>query len=216
MIHERHANLYCKDEVSKIENYDKAIADTAHTWDLHHRLELTLDGELAHSRDELKRLGMYYNRPYFELIFLTKDEHMRLHKKGKNNHFYGKKEENTSMYGKHHSEESRKKMAESHKGKPLSSEHRQKIAESLKGKSFTDEHRRRLSESLKGENNYIYGKHHSDEAKRKMSEAHKGKTLSFEHRQKIAEAAKRRHSKHNSDDYSYNCQSYDEALHKNS
>ena len=58
MISERQAKRFCKDELFKIENYDKAIADTTHTWDLHHRLELTLDGEFAHSREELKRLGM--------------------------------------------------------------------------------------------------------------------------------------------------------------
>ena len=33
---------------------------------------------------------MYYNRPYFELIYLRKSEHNRLHYSGKNNPMYGK------------------------------------------------------------------------------------------------------------------------------
>lgn len=66
MINELYTHAYCKDDISKIENYDKAMADTAQTWALHHRLELTLDGEFAHTAEELKRLDMYYNRPYFE------------------------------------------------------------------------------------------------------------------------------------------------------
>ena len=64
-----------------IENYDKALADEFKGWMLHHRLECTLDGEFAHSADELKRMGMYYNRPYYELIYLTHSEHSKLHYK---------------------------------------------------------------------------------------------------------------------------------------
>ena len=41
--------------------------------------------------------------------------------------------ENNGMYGKTHSEESKKKMSEKHKGKKLSEEHKQKISKSTKG-----------------------------------------------------------------------------------
>lgn len=134
MINTDKANLYCKDDLSKIENYDKAIADTSHTWDIHHRLELTLDGEFAHTREELKRLGMYYHRPYFELIFLTHSEHQRLHNPFK---------------GKHHSEESKQKMRNAMKGRSLSAETRQKIANANKGRTFTTEHIQKISDALK-------------------------------------------------------------------
>lgn len=70
---------FCKDDYTKIKNYDLAIADKEQTWHCHHVLELTLDNEYAHSRDDLKRMDMYYNRPYFELIFLTPKEHKKLH-----------------------------------------------------------------------------------------------------------------------------------------
>lgn len=82
MINEQCVHNYCKDDITKIENYNKAIDDTTQTWDVHHRLEFTLDGEFAHSQSDLKQMNMYYDRPYFELIFLTKAEHMRLHRTG--------------------------------------------------------------------------------------------------------------------------------------
>lgn len=72
---------YCRaGEYELIENYELAKADNFKDWCIHHRLELTLNGEYAHSTEELKRMNMYYNRPYFELIFLTRKEHNKLHK----------------------------------------------------------------------------------------------------------------------------------------
>lgn len=62
-------------------------------------------------------MDMYYNRPYFELIFLTKYEHQRIHAQNR-------------------SDETRRKMSESRKGrlpwnknKTLSEEHRRKLRE---------------------------------------------------------------------------------------
>lgn len=76
------------EEVEQIENYELAKADNFKGWDIHHRLEThNSDGEkrlVNLSRDELKSLDMYYNRPASELIFLTKSEHTKLHRK-KNN-----------------------------------------------------------------------------------------------------------------------------------
>lgn len=154
MISERQAHKFCKDDISKIENYDKAVNDPIQMWEIHHRLELTMDGEFALSRDQLKMHDMYYNRPYYELIFLTPTEHRRLHykdkskkpfteehcrhisesKKGENNPHYGKP---GPMKGKHHSEETIRKMSESHKGQ----------AAWNKGKKLTEEHRRKLREA---------------------------------------------------------------------
>ena len=95
---------YCKD-YENIENYDKALADNFKGWHCHHRLEThTSDGErrlVDISQKELKALGMYYHRPAEELIFLTSREHNAFNK------------------GKHHTEEARRKMAESHKGKNI-------------------------------------------------------------------------------------------------
>lgn len=42
MINEKHVRKFCRDDISKIENYEEAVNDKTHTWELHHRLELTL------------------------------------------------------------------------------------------------------------------------------------------------------------------------------
>lgn len=78
---------YCKDDITKIENYEEAKADGFNGWQLHHRLEThTSDGELRKVdllAKELIALDMYYNRPAEELILMTAKEHRRLHQCGK-------------------------------------------------------------------------------------------------------------------------------------
>ena len=132
MISFKMVKRYCKDDISLIENYDKAISDKDNIWDCHHRREIETP------RKELIELGEYYNRPASELIFLTKSEHMSLHNKGiipseetkkKMSEANRNRSEETRrklsiaskgnkyMLGKHHSEESRKKISEALKGK---------------------------------------------------------------------------------------------------
>lgn len=77
MINEKYAKKFCCEDLSLIENYDIAVADTTQTWDCHHR-----QGTI-YTRDDLKKIGEYYNRPAIELIFLTSSEHHSLHNKGK-------------------------------------------------------------------------------------------------------------------------------------
>ena len=154
MINENSAKSYCKDDISQIENYDKAIADKSQVWHCHHRRET------IYSRSGLIEIGEYYNRPAEELIFLTPNEHHRLHNLGKP----------AWNKGKHLSAETRKKMSEANKGKHLSAEARKK-----------------MRESKKGENNYWFGKHHSEETRKKMSESKKGKPKSAETRKKMSE-----------------------------
>jgi len=151
MISKNINKIVRKGDLTKIENYDKAIADKTQTWICHHRLELTLDGEFARSKEDLERMGMYYNRPYFELIFVTRADHVRLHHPRK---------------GKTNSEEHRKKISEAREGKHLSEEQKKKMSEKMKGRVRSEEHRKHLSEALKG-------KHLSEETKQKIS-----KTLS--------------------------------------
>ena len=126
---------YCKD-YENIENYEKALKDNFKGWECHHKLEThNSDGErrlVDISRKELIALDMYWHRPASELIFLTISEHISLHNKG-NKHFLGK----------HHSEETRNKLAKAKKGK------------------YT------------GENSSFYGKHHSEEAKKRIGAANK-------------------------------------------
>ena len=74
------------------------------------------------------------------------------------------KGEKNSFYGRHHSEEAKKKMSKARKGKPTWS----------KGKKLSEETKKKISEAQKGENNHNYGKHFSEETKKKLSEAMKG------------------------------------------
>ena len=146
MINEINAKKFCKDDISLIENYDKAIADTTQTWECHHRRET------IYSRSGLKEIDEYYNRPACELIFLTPADHRRLHKLGKP----------TWIKGKQHSVEARKKMSKARKGKRFSESHKKKMSEAHKGKHHSAEARKKISESRKG-------KHLSEETRTKLS-----------------------------------------------
>lgn len=134
-------SFYCKD-YENIENYDKALKDNFKGWEVHHRKEAEF------SRKELIALDMYYNVSSEELIFLTREEHNRLHKKG-NSYMLGKyhtdetkkkiseiNKGNKYWLGKHHSEKTKKKLSESHKGKRLSEETKNKIIAVHKGKHW--------------------------------------------------------------------------------
>ena len=148
MISKRSAKAFCRDDISQIENYDKAIADTTQVWHCHHRRETIF------SRKDLIEIGEYYNRPACELIFVTKSEHTRLHKIGENNPNFGKPAWNN---GKHLSEETRKKMSEALKGKRLSEEHKRKLSEAHKGKHYSAELCKKMGEARKGKHWYNNG-----------------------------------------------------------
>jgi hypothetical protein len=78
MINEKYARQYCAEDISNIENYKQAVMDYMKAWDIHHRAEILPCG--LFSMDDLKKFGLYYNRPASELIFLTHAEHIRLHR----------------------------------------------------------------------------------------------------------------------------------------
>ena len=130
---------YCKD-FEKIENYEAAKKDDFKGWACHHRLEThTPDRkrrEVDISREELKSLNKYYNRPASELIFMLQSDHIKLHRKGK-----------------HLSEATRKRLSEMRKGKQvgkkLSEEHKNKISKTMKGHQVSVETKRKMSEAAK-------------------------------------------------------------------
>ena len=105
---EPYSNCLCR-RPELIENYDKAIADKTQVWTCHHRLEThNSDGErrlVDLTIEELLALGMYFDRPAEELIFMTTIEHNSLHHKGKKL-----------------SDETKKKLAEVRKGMKFSEE----------------------------------------------------------------------------------------------
>ena len=166
MINIKNAEQYCSEDISKIENYAQAVADTTQTWHCHHRLEI--QGQFRNSTALLKKCGLYYHVPASQLIFLTKSEHRRLH--GIVKPFCGEKH---PMFGKHHSEETRKKMSMSLRGKHHSEETRKKMSEKAKLRApISDETRKKLSMSLRGKSPWNKGKHLSHlsmETKKRMS-----------------------------------------------
>ena len=127
----RELKQYCSEPLENIENYDKAVADTENLWDCHHRAEILPCG--VYSREDLKKVGMYWHRPASELIFLRHDEHIRIHVSNL-------------------STKTRRMMAESHRGNLHSSETRLKMAESHRGRHLPDETRRKIGEAVRRKN----------------------------------------------------------------
>ena len=193
MINEKQAKKYCKEDISKIKNYDLAIADTTQVWHCHHMTETWWHC----TEKELIDNECYYGRKACELIFLTKAEHRRLHNMNMSEETRRKISEANRR--RTLSDETRKKMSESLKGRTISDECRRKISEAKKGRKFTEEHRIKLSEAHKGKPSAMKGRTHSEETRKKISAANKGKpsnrkgvTLSEETRRKISAATKRR------------------------
>ena len=146
---------YCKD-YEKIENYQKAKKDNFKGWECHHRLEThTPDGKRRDadiSHKELKALGMYYNRPPEELIFLPRSEHSSFNK-GKKRSEETRRKMSESAKGKKMSEEARRKMSEAHKGKQAGEKH------PMYGKHHSEETKKKNSEAHKGKNIWTKGMH---------------------------------------------------------
>lgn len=89
--------FYRKGEQHKIENYEEAKKDNFIGWVIHHRLETDLDGNETHKPESLERLGMYYHRPYFELIYMKRSEHVILHNSIRTVTDESKKKQSNSM-----------------------------------------------------------------------------------------------------------------------
>lgn len=76
--------------------------------------------------------------------------------------------ESNPMYGKHHTEETRRKISEANKGNPSPN----------LGKKFSEESKEKMRVAKRGkydgENHPFYGKHHSEETKQKISNSKSG------------------------------------------
>lgn len=85
---EPYKNCFLKkpEDITKIENYSKAVLDTSQIWECHHRRETHylekgkwVEREVALSSSQLIEDGKYYHVEPSELIFLTPSDHRALH-----------------------------------------------------------------------------------------------------------------------------------------
>ena len=132
MIATYNVKQFCREDVSLIENYDKAMADTEHTWACHHRDEIRVlpSGITVHrTKAELIENGRYYGCPANELIFLTDSEHKKLHG------LHQKK-----IYGKKHSEETKAKMSKAQKARKYDAGFGKKISEARLKRTYSEFH----------------------------------------------------------------------------
>ncbi len=97
------------------------------------------------------------------------------------------------MYGKHLSDEMKKKLSDSRIGMKFTQEHCANMGLSRIGKlnpNFgkprTEETKRKIGDAQLGEKNHMYGKKRTEEAKKKTSESLKGRTIPHDVRQKIS------------------------------
>ena len=117
MICEKTVRQFCCEDISLIENYNKAIEDCSQVWHCHHRLET----DLGLSEKELQDSNRYFNVEAKYLVFMTPKEHKAIHlsyrTKGTHLTYEHKRKlsiinmgESHPFYGKHHTEEAKKKM----------------------------------------------------------------------------------------------------------
>lgn len=136
MINEFNCYAYCCEDLSLIENYDKAISSDE-MWDCHHRFEIQDDGT-RFNKEDLIRMGKYYNQKAKDLIFLSHSDHTKIHLTG------------TSFNkGRKHTEEWKQHMSEKMKERFKDPEQRKKISDKMKGVCNTEETRKRKSEATK-------------------------------------------------------------------
>jgi group I intron endonuclease len=101
----------------------------------------------AYSRDELNQLEISYIAHYQPEYNIAKGGEGGCGNTGK--HHSEESKRKISEAGKNISDDTKRKMSEAKRGIKLSEEHKRKISEAGKGREFSEEHKRKLSESGK-------------------------------------------------------------------
>ena len=167
MINKVNAQMYCAQPIELIENYDKAIADNTQVWDCHHVWETML----GYSKEELIEMNEYYGIPACNLIFLTREEHQRIHAYNRVDSEETRLNKSKSQMGNknrlgiQHSEEIKRKISEREKEYWKTHEHYE----------VTEEIREKMSKSQKERFNTNKPYERTEEIKDKMREWRKGK-----------------------------------------
>lgn len=139
MISIKWSKQFCSEPLENIENYDKAVADKEHMWECHHIAEILPCG--SYSREDLKKVGLYWKRPASELVYLRHDEHRALHAKNRKPETSRRIAEKVAMRnrGRKASAETRRRLSLSHMGKHPSPSAELKRIASLKKRYETQE-----------------------------------------------------------------------------
>jgi hypothetical protein len=106
---------------------------------------------------------------------------------------YAEMRESSSLLqkGKNMSDESKKKMSESHKGVKLSKSHKLSMVNAHKGFKHSEETKLKLSKAARGNTNLL-GKIMSEEQKLKISKANTGKKHSIEAKEKMRKSKQKK------------------------
>lgn len=150
----RRIKEYCCEDIALIENYEKA-KESVEVWDCHHKAEILPCGKF--SREDLKKSGLYYNRPACELILLSKSDHSKLHSMD-----YQK--DNNPHFGHRHSEDTKTILRKKRLGIKLPKEWCDNIGKSKKGqtpwnkgRSLSQEYKDKISKTISGTHWYNDG-----------------------------------------------------------
>lgn len=172
IIEECSKELLNEREIYYIKFYD--------TFDTKHGMNLTSGGSNPAVSDETKKL----------LSLATKGKPKIMSKEHIAENTRRILEENKKRIGTKHSEESKKKISQSHLGKKKSEEHRKSISKAKIGKpvSFSQDHRNNRSKFISELNKSRAGKPLPEETKNKIRETTLGRVLSEEHRANLRKA----------------------------
>lgn len=124
----------------------------------------------------IKKFGVRLTSKQYEKLSLEESERQSKRMSGKNH----------PGYGKHQSEETKRKISETETGKTISEESRRKMSEYRTGRKMPI-----FSEMYSGEGNPFYGKTHTEEVRRKISEANHGSLESRVGKEKAVEIKKK-------------------------
>lgn len=148
---------YCCEDLSKIENYDKAIADETQTWQCHHKAEILPCGN--YSVPILIKYGLYFHRPANELIFLTFANHNRIHNSqgGRGKKMGLSNKGRKTWLGRHHTEDTKKKIRAKCKGHTpwnkgkkgiYSKETLQRMSNKAKNRKHSEETKKKIGKKI--------------------------------------------------------------------
>ena len=142
MINETQAKRYCREDISRIVGYSKAI-HSMDVWVCHHLLE-----NRGFTRKDLISKHLYYGRPANELVLLPKRTHRKLHL-------------TVLRPDTLKSDSWKQKLRDWHTGRPLTEEHKRNIG--LGCKNPSEETRQKLRMVW-------LGRKHTEETKQKIRE----------------------------------------------